>query len=126
MKSFAAVASLGAFASATMMQKIDYDFMRYISTYNKMYATVEEFNLRQQNYAAVEEHIQSSNANSDSSYRAGHNLFSDWTVEEKERLLGLKKMTKPDLAQTVTNVDISNLPPAYNHCDAGHCTAVKD
>lgn len=95
MKSFAAVASLGAFASATMMQKIDYDFMRYISTHNKMYATVEEFNLRQQNYAAVDAHVNSSNTNSDSSYRAAHNVFSDWTAEEKERLLGLKNVSKP-------------------------------
>ena len=31
MKTFAAVATLGAVTSATLMQKLDYDFMRYVS-----------------------------------------------------------------------------------------------
>ena len=31
--------------------------MRYVSTFNKMYATVEEFALRQVNYAAFDEFV---------------------------------------------------------------------
>jgi cathepsin L len=128
MKTFAAVATLGAITSATMMQQADYDFMRYVSTFNKMYATVEEFTLRQENFAAFDAFVQASNANanSPSSYRAGHNFLSDWTTEEKNQLLGLKDMPLEDDLEEVDTVEDVNLATAFNWCDEGKCTAVKD
>lgn len=53
--------------------------MRYVSTHNKMYATVEEFTFRQSLFAAFDEFVQTANANTNESYRAAHNVFSDWT-----------------------------------------------
>ena len=88
MKVFAAALFASA-ASATLMTKMDYDFMRYVSTHNKFYETSEEFEMRRSNYAAVDAFIEEANAR-DGPYRAGHNKFSDWTEEEKKALTGLK------------------------------------
>ena len=93
--------------------------MRYVSTHNKMYATVEEFALRQSLFAAFDEFVQTANAanaSANESYRAAHNVFSDWTREEKDKLLGLKNMTLPEFTEKVDKADISNYPPAFNWC----------
>ena len=57
-------------------------------------------------------------------------MFSDWTVEEKERLFGLKNMPHPEIVQVAKKVTTkllsSSVPNAFNHCDIGRCTAVKN
>jgi len=106
--------------------------MRYVSTHNKMYATVEEFALRQSLFAAFDEFVQTANAanaSANESYRAAHNVFSDWTREEKDKLLGLKNMPLPEFTEftgEVDEVDISNIATAYNWCTSGKCTGVKN
>lgn len=108
------------------MEKLYYDFMRYVSTHNKMYDTVEEFDLRRSLFAEVDAFIQEANAKTTSTYRAAHNKFSDWTVLEKDSLLGLKNMQLPEMNEQVEEVDISNLASGKNWCDLGACTPVKD
>jgi len=49
MKTFAA--ALFAFvASAEVMTSLDYAYIHYVSTHNKFYSTVEEFNMRKARY----------------------------------------------------------------------------
>ena len=71
------------------MNQSDYDYMRYVSKHNKHYETVEEFEMRKALFIEIETFIRMANARS-TTYRAGHNKFSDWTQEEKDKLLGLK------------------------------------
>lgn len=125
MKTFAAVATLGAVASATLMQKLDYDFMRFVSAHNKMYGTVEEFDLRKSLYAEVDAFVQEANSK-DSSYRAAHNKFSDWTQQEKDNLLGLKNMPVTLMDDEVVEAEAPINTTTKNWCDEGACTPVKD
>jgi hypothetical protein len=84
--------------------------------------------MRKELFAAFDEFVQTANANTNSTYRAGHNMFSDWTKEEKDQLLGLKNMPLPEFDEEVVEEDISNLATAWNWCDSTNnkCTPVKD
>ena len=114
MKAFAAALFVAA-ASATTMTQMDYDFMRYISKFGKMYDTVEEFAARQLNFAETALHIRSVNENPESTHKAAHNIFSDWTWEEYNAMLGLKNMEVPEFdADLVVEEDISALPTTWD------------
>ena len=83
MKTFAFVSSIIAVTTeATLMQKIDFDFMRFITENNRTYKTVLEFELRKSLYAEIDDFINETNAKG-GLYRAGHNEFSDYLPEEK-------------------------------------------
>jgi len=88
MKSFFALALAGV-ASATLMEKLDYEFMKYLSAFNKRYSTVEEFEVRKDLYKKAEKEIQEHNASGAKS-TMGHNIFSDWTEEEFNDLMGFR------------------------------------
>lgn len=80
MKTFA-IAALAGVASAALMSADDYEFMRYVTEFNKFYETVEEFAMRLDNFVTTKHKINELNSHN-SSYRAGLNQFSDWTNEE--------------------------------------------
>ena len=46
-----AIAALAGFASATMMTELEFKFINYIATFNKNYATKEEYNFRLTQFA---------------------------------------------------------------------------
>jgi C1A family cysteine protease len=92
MKTFAA-ALFAAVASAKLLDA-ETDFMAYISKYGKHYEDVEEFNLRFERFQAMEEEIRHLKLTQKSS-KHGHNHLSDWTIAEKQSLLGLKNMSQP-------------------------------
>ena len=126
MKSFA-VALCVVGASATTMTKMDYDFMKYVSNFNKIYETVEEFAARQLNFAEMDAHIRSVNENPESTHKAAHNKFSDWTWEEYNGLLGLKNMdTFVYNENFVYEEDISALPASWDWRAGGKVTPVKN
>lgn len=124
MKAF--VATLLA-ASAAAITQLDYEFMGFVSTFGKRYETVEEFNFRQQIYATTDAHIRSVNENPESTYKAGHNKFSDWTWEEFDSVLGLKYGEGLDL-ETVVEEEASSddLPSTWDWRAQGMVTPVKD
>ena len=123
MKAFAATL-LATAASASLMTKFDYDFMKYISKYNKMYNTTEEFELRKELFRATHNYIAEANAR-EGSYTAGHNMFSDWTAEEKNGLLGLKGMPTPEETEAV-EIESNATPSSWDWRAQGKTTAVKD
>lgn len=86
MKSFLALAFAGV-SSATLMDMAEYDFMRYITKYNKRYATKEEFNFRLDIFKKAHAEIEEHNAKKGTS-TMGHNMYSDWTAEEFQSILG--------------------------------------
>ena len=72
-----------------MLDQATYAFMKYVSAHGKNYDTVEEFNRRLALFLDTHAFVEERNA-TNSSYRAGFNQFSDWSHEEKDKLLGLK------------------------------------
>ena len=78
-----------AAASASGFDPMNYKFMQHISEYGKSYITMEEFAARKEIFAATDARIQEHNA-SDSSYRLGHNKFSDLTEYERKMRKGFK------------------------------------
>ena len=86
-------ALFAAAAQAKMMSQLDYDFMHYISMFNKKYDSIEEYEARIVNYARVDEFIKERNSREGSLYRAGHNMFSDWSEEEFEARISPQSMT---------------------------------
>jgi len=82
------LAALIASASAyTEMTELDYGFMQYVVQHGKSYATKEEFETRKALFAEADAEIKELN-NSGLSATFGHNFLSDWTNEEKAKLLG--------------------------------------
>jgi len=86
MRSFFALALAGVVASKTITAQ-DFEFMKYITSFNKRYETREEFDMRKELFkqAAVEivEHNMGNNTST-----MGHNQFSDWTDEEYNGMMG--------------------------------------
>jgi hypothetical protein len=46
-----AIAAITGLVSATMMTELEFEFIRYIATFNKTYATKEEYNFRLTQFA---------------------------------------------------------------------------
>ena len=95
MRNFA-VATLVAVAFAKPLER-DLDFVGFIAKHGKSYETIEEYNLRFENYKQIDEQIRHFNL-SERSSRHGHNFMSDFTREEYRARLGLKNIGKPDLS----------------------------
>ncbi len=127
MRAFAA-ALAGTAVSAEMMTQMDYDFMHYISKFNKIYKSIEEYKMRIVEFKKRDDFIKEANSRYGRSYKAGHNKFSDFTDEEFDKMLGIR-MPHTDEAEedfVANDVDISNLPTAFDWRDKGMVTPVKD
>ena len=55
---FAVAAALAAIVSATEMTQLDYTFMRWVSKHSREYKTVEEYQMRKEAFAKIDEYIQ--------------------------------------------------------------------
>ena len=119
MRSFAAV--IISAATARVMTETDYEFIKFVATHAKNYATVEEFNMRAAIFAETHAEIAKLNATESSVH--GHNKFSDWTREEYRKMLGLK-----DIQMAPANACLSGTPTAdsVNWRDAGKVDAIQD
>jgi len=120
-----AASLLAAFASAKINQT-DLDFINYMAKFGKSYNDLEEFNLRAAMFAKFDAEIKEINARETTSVH-GHNFLSDWTAEEKTRLMGLKNM--PRVKKTPTpevEVDIVGIPTSVNWVSAGKVNAIQN
>ena len=121
MKSFAFAAVLGA---ANALSTVEFEYMNYMATYNKIVNDVDEFAMRKSNFESVDAFIQEHNA-SNATYTAGHNQFSDWTDAEYKSILGyVRGNNSVRKAATVMDTDMN--ADSVNWVDAGAVTAVKD
>merc|ERR1711981_535781 len=73
-----------------MLDKIAYEFMHFIAKHGKAYETLEDWNTRPALFTAAYNFVEEHNSGS-STYKAGLNQFSDWTDEERSKLLGIKE-----------------------------------
>ena len=120
MKTFAAAVTLGV---ASALNTTELKYMNYLAQFGKNMASLEEFNLRQSFFAAVDQFIEEHNAEGHN-YTVGHNQFSDWSHDEYRSLLGYKPAHNVDGEWKV--YDESNNDMAVNWVEAGAVTPVKD
>ena len=117
MKSFAFAAVIGA------TNALDFDYLNYMATFNKVVTNVEEFAMRVENFKFAHQWIESHNA-SGASWSAGHNQFSDYTEAEYKQMLGyVAPRTTEEVEYTTFETTNST---GVNWVDAGAVTPVKD
>ena len=98
------------------------EYMRYVSQHGKSYITVEEFEMRKSLFAETDALINEHNA-TESSFKLGHNKFSDYTDYERTTVLGFKGQMKNLPEATL------QMPTAETSVDwrtKGAVTPVKD
>mmetsp|Transcript_31079 Transcript_31079/g.36465 ORF Transcript_31079/g.36465 Transcript_31079/m.36465 type:complete len:127 (-) Transcript_31079:678-1058(-) len=126
MKTFAAVA-LAAVASASISID-DFEFMKYLSKFGKMYKTLEEFVERREIFTLKDLKIKAHNSRP-SNFTLGHNKFSDWKKEEMAKLYGEKASAESNAyCKGPPRTDASNgdAPDYVNWVEAGMTTPIKD
>jgi hypothetical protein len=126
MRTFA-VATLAALVAATPMTDAEFQFINYIAKYGKSYATVEEYNARLAIFVQKNAEITRINAEQ-SSFKLGHNKFTDYTDAEYKKLLGYKQTTTTVEASeaSATNQSVPSFATGVNWVTAGAVTPVKD
>ena len=67
---------------------MDYQYLRYVATFNKEYRTLQEYNERKDRFSRTEVILRSLSLELTTS-TVGHNKFSDWTREEVNQMMGL-------------------------------------
>jgi C1A family cysteine protease len=124
MRTFAA-AVLAGLTSARLSQT-DFEFLNYMAKWGKSYDSFEEFTLRATLYAKFDAEVKEINSRETTSTH-GHTFLSDWTAEEKVRLLGLKNM--PETVKTgilAEETEAVGIPTSINWCTSGACNAIQN
>jgi C1A family cysteine protease len=136
MRSFFALALAGA-ASATIMDENDFKFMKYVVEFSKEYKSIEEYNLRKDNYFFMDAEIAKLNATEGITSTHGHNFLSDYTREEYRAMLGLRNVPKPERRvsgprHTEETNSMPGIPTSWNWCPTNGnnsnatCNAIKN
>ena len=99
-----------------------FEYINYLAQFNKEVSNADDFNFRHAIFQAVNAYIISHN-NTESSYKLGHNQFSDWTHEEYRTLLGLREGLQQE---NVVVFNAENTPESVNWVTAGAVTGVKN
>jgi len=79
---------LTAFGENGKMSTQDYEFMSYVSTYGKQYATTQEYKMRASNWARSDVAIKRHNADPKATSKTGHNYLSDMSPQELSSMKG--------------------------------------
>lgn len=121
------IAALAGFAAAH--SEIEAAFMSFMAEHGKTYRSVAEYNWRLEHFAAKHIMIEAHNM-TESSYKLGHNKFSDWTDSEYANILTYKPIehvaeeTAVDGAATPINwVDLGAVSPVQDQGQCGSCWA---
>jgi CDP-glycerol glycerophosphotransferase (TagB/SpsB family) len=89
-----------------------------------MYGTRAEFKHRLGVFSDYLKFVQEHNSNDSNTWSVGVNEFSDWTAEERAKLLGYKANLKK--ANKVEELNTTNLADEVNWVTKGAVTPIKD
>lgn len=81
-------ASLTIFGVTQAFSTYTQSFMQYLAKQGKSYNSIEEFNMRLENFIASDKFIQEFNSQPNKTVIVGHNFLSDWTQAEKDVITG--------------------------------------
>jgi len=96
--------------------------MEYLTLHGKSYITADEFHARKALYMETDALIKAHNE-TDSSFKLGHNKFSDYTEHERSQMLGGRPdMNKKDPVWLESN----GAPASVDWRNQGAVTSVKD
>jgi len=112
MKSFAFAALVSAVCASD-----EFEFMSYLTKWNKSYGTRDEFNFRLTKFLESDSKIKALNAEEGRTSVHGHNQFSDWTHDEYKRLLGGYLTIEDDYEATVTFDEEEQASNAWYYID---------
>ena len=98
-------------------------YMQYVAHYGKSYITTEEFEIRKALYIQTDAIIEAHNE-TESSFKLGHNLFSDFTDHERSKMTGALKYNH--VATGTMEVPNGGLPSTWDWRDKGAVTPVKN
>lgn len=127
MKTFLAFAFAGA-AHAFAIDQLDMEFMRYAVDHGKSYNSVQEYEFRKEQFKAWHATIQAINAEETTSIH-GHNFLSDWTSEERDKLLGLKGMNVKKMREQAVYAPtkaLATYPTSFDWTAYGVVNPVQD
>ena len=77
--------------SADITSKEQQSFLEWMAENGKHYDNDDDFKLRQAAFAKVDRWINKKNADPEDTAEYGHNFFSDMTLKEKLKMLGVGK-----------------------------------
>jgi len=106
---------------APQLYSVATQYMQYLTFHGKSYLTAEEFAMRKELYMATDDLINTHNA-TESSFKLGHNKFSDWTEFERSQMLG----GKPDLNRKEPKILEETNAATVDWRTSGAVTPVKD
>jgi len=125
MKSALTMAAIGAVNAYDLSVENQFKFMNFIAEHGKNYSTTEEYALRFERWARVEEYILENNADPKSTHVAGHNHLSDSTEAEFSKMMGAFERSESDHKTEVHEVTEESLGASKNW--TGSCsTPVKN
>ena len=104
-------------------------YLQYANRFNKEYSSLEQLSERYELFQAADKLINEHNA-TESSFKLGHNKFSDMTPEEKrKRKHGLLHHEDPIDADKIlyhTPLPVGRVPDSIDWRELGAVTPVKD
>merc|ERR1719491_495224 len=98
-----------------MLSAVDFKFIAHVAEQNLSYATVEEFEARNDIFETI-------NNDAANTFTVGHNSYSTWTEGELEKIRGFVSWTK----DVITVENKTPNASSVNWVTAGAVTAVKD
>jgi len=116
------------FVALSVAHPKENEFRSWMKKHNKKYESETEYLRRFIIYLDTLDKINWQNANKKDNVTYGVNKFSDWTHEEFSQLLGMKGYVPRNRGQLpkLNNAPLVNAPSAFDWCNQGHCTGVKD
>jgi len=117
-----------AFFALSVAHPKEGEFRMWMKKYEKKYESDTEYLRRFITFLDSVDKIRELNSNTKDNVTYGLNIFADWSHEEFSNLLGMKGFVpRTDRnIPTLVNAPLESAPAAFDWCEQGHCTAVKD